>query len=126
MDYDRIGWANRYLGGTWSEIFATDVAAQRDAQLRAADVDRQNIAVPVFRERPAIPPRPSVRLVRGDAVVTFRTDTNRWVGTFPSGAAPEMTDIVMALRNLPVSDDAEIDAVQALPALTRAWEATYG
>lgn len=123
MDYDAIGWANRYVSGAWSEVFTTEVAATRDAQVKAADVDRRNIAVRVFRERPTAPPRPSVRLIRGDVVVTFRTDTNRWVGTYPSGAAPEMTDIVMALRNLPVSDDEEIDAVQALPALTRAWEA---
>jgi hypothetical protein len=118
MGYERIGFANRNADGTWSPIFTTDAKARRAA--REGAVDRAAIATPVFVDTPATPPRPSVILTTNGERV--RWNVARDVYVLGGVDVPTLVGLIAAATVI----DAELDALQALPAQTAAWVAAGG
>jgi hypothetical protein len=118
MGYERIGFANRNADGTWSPVYATDAKARRAA--RDGAVNRATIATPVFVDVPATPPRPVVVLATNGERV--RWNAVRDVYVLGGVDVPTLVGVIAAAAVL----DAELDALQALPALTAAWVAAGG
>lgn len=119
MAIERIGFANAFTGGSWSPIFAREAEARVHARENASAINRRRIAVPVLIDVPDVPPRPAVALGDGTRVRYHATRPQFLVGTTPY-------DSVVALVRAVTVTDAELDALQALPAEMAAWVANGG
>ena len=115
----RIGFTSLRLDGAWTPVFPTETAARQYLRQLAITPQRGRIALPVFVEIPDVAPKPTVVLSDGTRV--------RWHVARAVYVAL-MTDyatVVDLAKVLPVVD-ADLDALQALPAETVAWTAAGG
>lgn len=119
MATERIGFATQLVDGAWGPVFDTEAHAQRWARENRPRVKRDRIALPILADLPDVPPRPVVVLANGERV---RWNLNRSVYV---AAGVDFADVVTLVRQFPVTD-AELDALQALPAETQAWAAAGG
>lgn len=119
MATERIGFASQHIDGSWGPIFATDVQAQRWARVYRDTLRRDRIALPMLADVPDVPPRPVVQLANGERV---RWNSNRGVYVVATVDYAAVVDLVRAFA----VTDAELDALQALPADTAAWIAAGG
>jgi hypothetical protein len=123
MATERIGFASQTADGTWGPIFATDTQARQWARSSASPVRRDRTAMPILCDVPDVPPRPTVTLANGARI---RWHSNRGVYVVVVDSTnTDVPSVVELVRAQPVTD-AELDALQALPAETAAWIAAGG
>ncbi len=122
MATEAIGFVSQQRNGVWGPVFATEELAKRWAAERRAELDPTRTVLPVTVNVPDAPPRPSVLLSSGERV---RWNIPRNEYTLGAGVENRVPTLVDLVRRTGMTD-ADIAAVQALPAETVAWAATGG
>lgn len=114
-----IGFITQLADGTWTQVRTDKADAEKLAASLGLPVRRGFVALPVLVDVPDVPPRPAVTLADGTRIVYMPNRTAYRV----NGA--DYATIIDVVRTFPVLP-ADIDAIQALPAETAAWQALAG
>lgn len=114
-----MGFTSQLTDGTYTPIRANEEQARQLVREMNLPVRRGFVALPVLVDIPDTPPRPAVTLADGPRVV-FRPAARVY-----RAAGVDYPSLVALVRAVTVSDD-ELDALQALPALTAEWATDGG
>jgi hypothetical protein len=123
MAIRQIGFASQFLNGTWGPVFATDALATRWMREQRPELDSQRLVVPVWIDVPDSPPRPIVTLASGERV-RYNLNRSEYI-VVANGTNTPCATIVDIVRRYGMTD-AELDSLQALPAVTDAWASAGG
>lgn len=118
-----IGFASQYTNGVWGPIFPTLELATRWMREHRDELDPARLVMPILADVPDGTPRPTVLLTSGERV-RYNLNRREFVVVL-NGVNDPFTAIVDMVRKYNVTD-AELDALQALPAQTAAWAAAGG
>lgn len=118
-----IGFASQFANGVWGPVFPTDALATKWMRENRAELDSARLVVPILADVPDGTPRPTVLLTSGERV-RFNLTRREYVVVL-NGTNAQFPSIVDIVRRYGVTD-AELDALQALPALTDAWASAGG